>query len=604
MEKFHAYSLNKKLIFSNNLTTSSEVPKKEIQLNSFILKELQNAYSSPIFSDYCNNICKQEKKSTYLNNDNFLLNGGGSAINTNSDNKNSSTLEIIEYPLSEKQKDIINTKERKIDNKSKDKKNFYEDYNLGQELLNYKMPMNVKGDMDDDIYLNDDDLEQKNDKFYIKNEKSKISSINENYHKCSKISTLENDDFFLNYNQRKKINNILLKTRKFDQKLKNKINNFKKLIYSKKDKKSDNMNAISNKRDEKQYIIGKKNKNLLNKNYNKKKNKALKSKEYIMFKELNSQNNYNYDNYTTKEMSISDIKFNDYFFNKTNISNNYTFINGDKLTNYTNKKTQKKQKTKKNVKNNIKNDLGNNNKNLNIINIMNSVKITKNNEKENYKINNIKNNNNFGVKSSRSTSPKKHKTNHNFSKKLKIDKESDSFTLYNMNNKNDKKTKIYHTMNLFETNSNCFMTINYDKKNRTIIKYEKNEKLRKSIENKVNNQRSINNLNHILSYKDQKVIKKKEKVKIKNNEINNNNINKNEKPKKVHFNNRIEKNNPFKNDNIKIDIKSHIKEIYPIKSHKPINEFRKISNKELKNNLITYTPTKIYLYFSLKSIKE
>ena len=100
------------------------------------------------------------------------------------------------------------------------------------------------------------------------------------------------------------------------------------------------------------------------------------------------------------------------------------------------------------------------------------------------------------------------------------------------------------------------------------------------------------------------MIKKKEKVKIKNNEINNNNINKNEKPKKVHFNNRIEKNNPFKNDNIKIDIKSHIKEIYPIKSHKPINEFRKISNKELKNNLITYTPTKIYLYFSLKSIKE
>ena len=147
MFQVNSLNKNKNSVFINNI--ESENKKREVKLNSN-LKDQPNTYSYPIFSDYCNVIMKEEipegiNNSKNIINGNYDPKGGGSNISY------SSTLEIIEYPLTEKPKNIKKQTLIETDKLKYDKNIQY-----------YKIPLDIKGDSDDDIYLNEEDFKNKN----------------------------------------------------------------------------------------------------------------------------------------------------------------------------------------------------------------------------------------------------------------------------------------------------------------------------------------------------------------------------------------------------------------------------------------------------------
>ena len=126
MNQINSYNINKKLILSNNIDINKQKLSKN-KLNSY-LQEHQNTNKQ---------IKSNEENFTNIND--FWLKDEPTDANNNSENNFSSTLEIIEYPLSEKQKNINKQ------NSDKDRRN-------ERDLKYYKMPVDINGDSDDDIY--------------------------------------------------------------------------------------------------------------------------------------------------------------------------------------------------------------------------------------------------------------------------------------------------------------------------------------------------------------------------------------------------------------------------------------------------------------------
>ena len=538
MTQINSYTQNKNSVFTNSLAS---VNHKFIEIKySSHSKEQANPISSPTFSDNYNNFNKEKIQSKNIIKNDYGLKGGGINNNTNFDINASSTLEIIEYPIPEKPKNIKN-------NDLKDSNKYTFDDN---DLQHYKMPIDIRGDSDDDIYLNDEDFEKINNK-----EKSKISFKNSNtyYQNWSKPSSVANSELFLDYNNQKKIVVILNNTKKYHQELKHKINNFKKLIYPTKDKRSDNCQEFIDKKvkkeinykysaNDKDIKNNKNEKNIFGSNSNKK-NMFLKSykKEGVVF-----DRNINYDYNTVKDNSITETKGNDKYLKCINFSNNTTIKRKDLSTNLFPKKSFKSRIDKK-IKNNLKKEINDNNKKAWNRNYLNISSLIRNDSKEKNIINNIKNSYYLISKSNRSISSDKsrvEKNNNSKQKNIRLPNDK-SFKKNNMNN-ND----------------------------------ENNDSLKIKNENKTNNKKNIFDINHIIPYNNQNsnIYKKIEKNKIK----------------KIYIsNNKTENNNPFKENSNKKEILSYI------------NNCNKGNDyKMAKKNIITHSPSKKYMCFSLESIKE
>ena len=456
MNQINSYNTKNNSNTNNNLQTDN-YHKKENIFNLY-LQDKQNTFSYPILSSYCSNINKQpfnKEEKTNLNKNDFFPKGGGNYINNNSDNNCSSTLEIIEYPISEmqKNKNIIKNDKFKYD----------------KNLQSFKMPLDIKGDSDDDIYLNEEDFK------FNKKQSSKISfqNYNSNYN-WSKTSSVVNSDLFSDNKNQKKIIFILNNTKKYHQELKSKINNFKKLIYPIKEKNSENKHTYSNNKSKKE--INFKFNSSLKENKSQKDNhikKSSKKDNYLKPKKreyLPISKNININNKTSRDISISNIKLKPNINNTGNISNNSTIKSNDKYDKYSEiyHKKSFKSKGSKNIKNNYKIEIKDNNKKFiyKKNNINSSKVLYTNNLKDNYKINDIK------IKN----------------KESKINLQA--------NNTNIDKNKNY-----FNTNS----------------KDEKNEYIKVKNENK----KYIYDLNQIFPYTNQIVNKKNERIRTEKIYINN-----------------------------------------------------------------------------------
>ena len=538
MTQINSYAQNKNSVFTNNLAPYNH-KFIEIKYCSHS-KEQANPISSPIFSDNYNNFNKEKIPSKNIITNDFGLKGGGINNNTNFDFNASSTLEIIEYPMSEKPNNIKN-------NDLKESNKYISDNN---DLQHYKMPIDIKGDSDDDIYLNDEDFEKISNK-----EKSKKSFQNTNtlYQNWSKPSSVANIELFLDYNNQKKIVVILNNTKKYHQQLKHKINNFKKLIYPTKDKRSHNCQEFPDKKSKKEnnykYRTNvKDNKNNKNEkslfaNNSSKKNMFLKSykREGVAF-----DRNINYDNNTVKDNSITETKGNDKYLNCINFSNNSTIKRKDLSTNLFPKKNFK-SRIDKNIKNNLKKEITDNNKKDSKRNYLNISSLIRSDSKEKNIINNIKNSYYLISKTNRSIS----------TGKSKVEK----------NNKSKQK-------------NHCHPKDKSNKKNNMNNNDENNDSLKIKNENKTNNKKYIYDINHIIPYNNQNSNKYK---KIEKNKV-----------KKIYIsNNKTENNNPFKENSNKKETLSYI------------NNYNKGNEYKMdKKNIITHSPSKKYMYFSLESIKE
>ena len=535
MTQINSYAQNNNSVFTNNFAPDNH-KFIEIKYNSNS-KEQPNPISSPIFSDNYNNFNKEIPSKNIIKNG-IGLKGGGISNNTNFDINASSTLEIIEYPISEKPKNIKN-------NDSKDSDKYKFDNN--NDLQHYKMPIDIKGDSDDDIYLNDEDFEKISNK-----EKSKKSFQNTNtyYQNWSKPSSVANSEIFLDYNNQKKIVVILNNTKKYHQELKHKINNFKKLIYPTKDKRSDNCQEFPDKKSKqennyKYSTNAKDNKNEKNifGNDSNKKDMHLKSykKENVAI-----DRNINYGINKVKDNSIIETKGNDKYLNCINISNNSTIKRKDLNTNLFTKKSFK-SRIDKNIKNNLKKEITENDKIVSKRNYLNISSLIRNDSKDKNIINNIKNSYYLISKTNRSISTDKSKVEKNNKSKQK--------SICHPNNRSKKKN-------------------NMDKND------ENNDSLKIKNENKTNNKKNIFDINHIIPYNNQNsnIYKKIEKNKIK----------------KIYIsNNKTENNNPFKENSNKKEILSYI------------NNCNKGNDyKMAKKNIVIHSPSKKYMCFSLESIKE
>lgn len=350
---------------------------------------------------------------------------------------------------------------------------------------------------------------------------------------------------------KKKIHLILNNTRKYHEELKSKINNFKKLIYSTKDKKNGKILDSSNKKIKEDKNL-KFNTNIKEKKKEKDQNfyysNNKRNKEYIS---INKK--IIFDNSTVKESSISDIDSNQNYFNLVNYLNNST-IESNKISN---KKLYPMVsfKTKIQGKNNIKKEIYIKKTSIKKDNIISSTSTNKD-LKYNNKINAIKNINHLFSKTNLSNSKENILTN----KKIINNKEQIN------KDKSDKQIKEFNSV--IDNNS-----IKRDKKNETM-------KLKN--ENKITIQKS--NINHIFQNINQ--IQNKKTEKNKSGKINNN---------------KMENHNPFKDEtNYKKDNKSHLKEII-IKKDSNI-QTNKMPIKDNKKN-ITHTPTKKFINFYLNSIK-
>ena len=456
MTQANLFNKNKNLVFNNNI--ESENKKNESRINSN-LKNQPNTYSYPIFSDYCNVIKNEIISEEIINSKNNIMNsnydpkGGGNSINR--DINCSSTFEIIEYPAPEKPKNLKNQALIETNKHQYDK-----------NLKYYKMPLDIKGDSDDEIYLDDEDFKNKNEKSKYSFQKTHSQN---NY---SKTSSFTNNELFSDYNNQKKIIVILNNTKKYHQELKDKINNFKKLIYSSKETKLDIVKEYSNKKIKKEISSinnnkGNKNEKDILINYtNTYRNHYLKT-----YKKDNLSNykKNNFDNNKIKDIPLSDIKIKGKSFNTSNFSNNSTIKSKDKISNIFPKKSFKSAIGKR-VENNIKKENNDTNKKLqDICNLNISSVINNDYSKEKSRINSSKNSNYLTFKSNRTSSTEKSK---------------------NIKEKNNKSKKY------------------------------KNE-------NKMTNQKNIYDLSHILPYSNQKIKIKNEKNKIEkikvNNKIENNN---------------------------------------------------------------------------------
>ena len=433
-----------------NSKLDSNVKKK----TKYNIKEQYNTYSIPIFSDYCNcaGINKQpfrDDEKIIVNKKDYRLKGDGDN-NNNSDNNCSSTLEIIEYPLSEKQKYIKTV----IEN---------EQNNFDKYLQKYKMPIDIKGDSDDDLYLNEEDLK------FNKKGKFKISFQNTNYHYWSKTSSGISSDILLDYDNPKKRFVLLNKTKKYHEELKSKINNFKKLIYQSKERKNEK-SQISNKK------VQTKNDFKCNINLKEKKNE----KSDINLKEKKNENS------TAKDTSISDISGKKKYYDFVNDLNNYTI----KSNEISNKKGYIKTNKKTNTTNNLKEEQ--NNKNLIKEDNMVSSKVIDKDFNNNHKIYNTKKLNQILSKTKRSIS-----TN----KKIISNREQIN------NDQKDKQNIEYNSV--VDINSN-----NKDKNNESM-------KLKNNY--KITNQKTIYELNHIFTSTNHKKLNKKNE-KIKTDKMSSNKI--------------------------------------------------------------------------------
>ena len=248
-------------------------------------------------------------------------------------------MEIIEYPLPEKPKNIKNQTIIETN------KHIYD-----KNLQYYKMPLDIKGDSDDDIYLEEED-------FKNKNEKSKYSFQKTHYqNNYSKTSSFTNSELFSDYSNQKKIIVLLNNTKKYHQELKNKINNFKKLIYSEKESKLDIVKEYSNKKIKKEISAlnnnkGNKNDKNILLNYTNKKHYLKSYKK----DNLSNYKNNNWDNNKIKDIQLSDIKKIEKSFNVSNFLNNSTIKSKEKTTNIFHKKSFKSALGKR-IENNIKNE--------------------------------------------------------------------------------------------------------------------------------------------------------------------------------------------------------------------------------------------------------
>ena len=459
MTQINSFNQNKNSIFNTNLYQDNH-NFKEIK-NTSQIRLPQNKDSFKILSNNINeiNIEKNDNEEKTIKNE-FWLKGSGTGKSTNIDYNCSSTLEIIEYPISDKPNNI---KQNNINEKN--------NYKYDKNLQYYKMPIDIKGDSDDDIYLNDEDFEKFN-----KKEKSKISFQNTNYHNWSKPSSVANSDLFLDYKNQKKIVVILNNTKKYHQELKCKINNFKKLIYPIKESKNSNIKGYSDKKIKKEnnYIYistnvkeNKNKKNIFMINSNKK-NIFLKScqKENKPFKR-----NIYYDNNmnNVKDTSITDIKEKDKYVNIVNFSNNSTIKSKDKIiTNLFPKKSFNSRIDKK-IKNNLKKEITDNDKKLSKKNNLNISSLIRTNSKEKYVINNIKNNNHIISKTNRSASKDRSKKDKNkFNKKNIINQNEENNSIKKNETKISNKKNIYDINHIFP-----YSNQNINRKNENIKKEKK-----------------------------------------------------------------------------------------------------------------------------------
>ena len=370
MNQINSYNTkNNFIINDNNIQSNNNYQKKENVYNIY-LQDKQNTFSYPILTTYCSNINKQlfyKDEKMNLNKKDFFPKGGGNYVGHNLDNNCSSTLEIIEYPFTEIQK-----------NKNTIKNDIHENYIYDKNLEIYKMPIDIKGDSDDDIYLNEEDFEKIN-----KKQSSKMTYQNSNHYNWSKTSSFVKSDLFVDNKNQKKIAFILNNTKKYHQELKTKINNFKKLIYPIKEKNNANSNNKFKKEiNYKFHSCLKENKS---QKYNQLKNSNKKNvdlkpvkNEYIP---LNKNNAFN--NRTSREISISNIKVN----NKEIFSNNSSIKSINKYSDIYPKKSFKSKINKNNFKIEIKD---NDKKIMFKTNNLDSSKVINNNNlKDNYTINDL-----------------------------------------------------------------------------------------------------------------------------------------------------------------------------------------------------------------------
>ena len=426
MNQINSYNINKKLILSNNLNINKQKLSKN-KLNSY-LQEHQNTNKQ---------IKSNEENFTNIND--FWLKDEPTDANNNSENNFSSILEIIEYPLSEKQKNI-------------NKQNSEKDTHNERDLKYYKMPIDINGDSDDDIYINEEEFEKSKSN-------NKTGTKNTNFHNSSKTSTVSNNELFFDYKNKKKIVVILKNTKKYHQDLKVKINNFKKLIYSSKEKGNDNIKAFSNKKNKKEIDFkfntnqkdNKKEENLFKYSYQKNSFLISSQKEYLPLQKKIKN--------IAKERSIFDTKGNEKNFNSVTFSNDSTIKSIDKMSNLYNNKIHPSKKVKK-IKNNLTKEIGDINKNLIKKNNMNSLIYINNNTEEKSPIANIKNNKNyFEIKLNRSHSKDKFKNKINIQKN-NYNRNKNSILLYNVNNNSKNDNERYNKLNSNLTNSNYLLNSN------------------------------------------------------------------------------------------------------------------------------------------------
>jgi hypothetical protein len=558
MNHINFHKRNKELILSKNLEFNNNILSKN-KLNCFleqkqdINKQLNNNETNLV---NIKNLCLKKE----------LIND-----NNNSDNY-SSTLEIIEYPSLEKQKNT-SLKDDKCNKK---------------DLKYYKMPIGVNGDSDDDIHLTEEDFEKYKNKneFLVKNGNSQNTKKN---------SMLSNDDLFFDCEKKKKIVFILKNTKKYHQDLKIKINNFKKLFYPAKEK-DDEIRAISNKKSkkennlkfntsQKQKKINKESEIDFHKITNQKTSFLIPNKTEYLPKQKKIKNNvYN----SAKERSQFHTKANDNNFNSITVSNDSTIKSLDKIPDLHNNNIHKihQMKNAKKIKNYLTKESRGNSKNLikkydktSLIHI-NNINVEKN------RPHHTKNNNNiFEMPTNRSNSNEKLKNIYSL-QKINIDKNKNSFILYHQNNTSKNDNKIYNiNINLM----NSYYIIHpgnilgeKEAKNNSIKRKNNNSK-----KNKINNQKIVYNLNYIFPTTIQKSVKKVEKFK-----------------KDINYSNKkFENNNPFKKNLSKKYIKFINKELYLKKGNNTV-DIIDFSNKKIKNNKSIHTPTKNGINYSLRSIKE
>ena len=548
MNHINFHKRNKELILSKNIEFNSNLLSKN-KLNSS-LEQKQD------INKQLNN-----NETNLVNIKNFCLKKEFINDNNNSDDNYSSTLEIIEYPSLEKQKNI----------------SLKDDICNKKDLKYYKMPIGVNGDSDDDIHLNEEDFEKYKNKngFLVKSGNSQNTKKN---------STFSNDDLFFDYEKKKKIVFILKNTKKYHQDLKIKINNFKKLIYAAKEK-DDEIRAISNQKSKKEnnlkFNTSQKQKKFekeseieFHKIANQKNSFLIQNKiEYLPKKNIINNNVYN----SAKERSQFHKKANGNMFNSITVSNDSTIKSLDKIPDLHNNKIHKMKKSKK-IKNYLTKESRGNSKNLIKKYDKTSLIYNNNNNVEKNRPYQIKNNNNiFEIPTNRSNSKEKLKNIFSLQK---------SNVLYHQNNtsKNDNKSYNINTnlMNSYYIMRPGNIPGEKEVKNNSIKRKDNYSK-----KNKINNKKIVYNLNYIFPTTIQKSVKKIEKFK---NDIS-------------YANKKFENNNPFKNNLSKKYIKFINKELYIKKGNNTV-DIIDISNKKIKNNKSMHTPTKNGNNYSLRSIKE